>query len=224
MAGKRAEALIRKGQRAWTAIKGTAAEQRFWWLDVGHALIEGKNKANRKEGQKFSEWVQEMFPGLHERAASAAMKWAEESETISEIPDDLTHPVAILAWHREQQATQALPEPLQQIAPTSTPKLTQRDAERVAKTIQRASSNDEGAETAQRHVAGLAKKHGLTVPELTEAAKAGAPDTYFRFAPQLQLQLDEFRDGLRVSIGQMEDAGITTDAIKAIFIHFANSL
>ena len=75
--------------------------------DVGTALIEGKDKDNRKVGQKFSEWVQEMFPGLHERAASAAMKWAEESETISEIPADLTHPVAILAWHREQQAAAA---------------------------------------------------------------------------------------------------------------------
>lgn len=67
-----AQAFIRKGQRAWTAIKATAEEQRTLWLEVGVALMFGKVKENRKPGQKFSDWVTEEFPGLKMRDASDA--------------------------------------------------------------------------------------------------------------------------------------------------------
>lgn len=73
-----ADAGIKRGQRAWTRIKAAAEEQRTLWLEVGVALLYGKNKDNRPKGQKFSEWVQEMFPGLSARYASAAI-WATEN-------------------------------------------------------------------------------------------------------------------------------------------------
>ena len=49
-------------------------------------LKDTKDKANRKEGQKFSEWVQEMFPGLTEKTASDAIWWATNSGSLPEIP------------------------------------------------------------------------------------------------------------------------------------------
>lgn len=94
----------------------------------------------------------------------------------------------------------------------------------MVKTIQRAQSGGEGADIAQRHVEVLAKKHGVTVDQLAEAAKAGAPDTFYRFAPAVQIQLDAFRDELRQSISVMEADGISKDAIKHIFLHFAQTL
>ena len=221
---KRSEAIIRKGQRAWTAIKSTAEEQRFWWLDVGAALREGKDKANRKPGQKFSDWVQEEFPGLNQDTAADAIWFASNSVATTEITADLSHPKNIRVWFNEQQATQALPALLQEIAPTSTPVLTQRDAERVAKTIHRAASGDEGAETALRHLGALAKKHGMTVEGLTDSAKTGAPDIYFRFAPQLQGSIDQFRQTMAATVTQMEQQGISRDAIKHILINIAHSI
>jgi hypothetical protein len=111
----------------------------------------GKQKGNRKQGQKFSEWVQEMFPGLHERTARDAIWLAEHfSEVTSELPGELTHPVNIRAWANEQQAAKALPEDLQQVAPSPTLRLEDRDAEKVAKTVKRAESGQEGADIASR--------------------------------------------------------------------------
>ena len=83
-------------QRAWTAIKATADEQRTLWLEVGVALMYGKDAANRPQVgkdssgrpkyQKFSEWVADNFPGLAPRSADAAMWFCANSATMAEIP------------------------------------------------------------------------------------------------------------------------------------------
>lgn len=101
----------------------------------------GKDKANRG-GLKFSEWVQEMFPGLGARDASDAIWWASNSDVTTEIPAGLSHPQNIRQWFNATQTAQAVPEDLQDVAPAATLQLPQRDAERVAKTILRAQSGD----------------------------------------------------------------------------------
>ena len=225
IASHRASALIRKGQRAWSAIKGTAAEQRFWWLDVGTALIEGKDRANRKGGQKFSEWVQEMFPGLHERDAQSAMEYANKTDILSEIPAGLSHPRAIMDWHREQQATAALPTDAPAINTKTTQEFdSQRDAEKFIKVDQRAETGGEGSETADRMRRAIAKAHGSTVSGLRRAAAQQAPDMAHRFTPSHQLSIDRMRSTLRDSALAMEASGISKDAVKDIFTQFTNSL
>lgn len=196
----RAQSNIRKGQQAWGRIKATAEEQRILWLEVGVALMYGKLKENRADGQKFSEWVSEKFPGLSARYASAALWCSDNSAYYAESLEGVSDPIEAQRLIGEHQATKALPSDLQDITPTPAVVLSQRDAERVAKVVLRASSGDEGAAIASRHLDGLAKKHGTTEEGLKEAAKVGAPDTYFRFSPTVQLQLDDFRAGLRESI------------------------
>jgi len=100
----RAAAYIRKGQRAWGEIKATAAEQRALWLDVGTALAYGKDKANRQAGQKFSEWVQECFPGICIKNEVPAAIWlVSDFPTRKEIPAGLSYPCSIRKWFNEQQ-------------------------------------------------------------------------------------------------------------------------
>ena len=144
--GKRASSSIRKGQRAWTAIKDTAEEQRTLWLEVGVALMYGKMAENRP-GQKFSEWVQEMFPGLVDRHDIADALWfAEESATVTQIPEGLTHPSRIRRWFNEQQATKALPpELLTTPPPVPTTSLPKESAVKVNKLAHRAAAGDEGS-------------------------------------------------------------------------------
>ena len=218
---KRAEAIIRKGQCAWTQIKATAEEQRTLWLEVGVALMYGRQQ--NPSNQAFGRWCEERGFDMDAPVRSDAIWWAEAAASY-DGPKTLTHPTALRKAHREQQATQALPVLLQEIAPTSTPVLTQRDAERVAKTIHRAASGDEGAETALRHLGALAKKHGMTVEGLTDSAKTGAPDIYFRFAPQLQGSIDQFRLTMEATVTQMEQQGVSRDAIKHILINIAHSI
>lgn len=67
----------------------------------------GKQKENRAPGQKFSEWVQEMFSGLLAKTASDALWFAENSAVTADLPGDISHPVNTRDWHREHQATQA---------------------------------------------------------------------------------------------------------------------
>ena len=54
------------------------------WLEVGVALMYGKQKENRERGQKFSEWVNVMFPELSMRDASDAQWFAENLKTVSD--------------------------------------------------------------------------------------------------------------------------------------------
>jgi hypothetical protein len=114
------------GQRAWSFIKKSAADQRQAWLEVGEALLEGKNKANREVGQKFSEWVQEMFPGLDQTHASDAIWYAENSNMVLEIPEGITHPQNIRKAFNEQTA-----------CPAPSPELTLEAPSRLAASIER---------------------------------------------------------------------------------------
>ena len=157
--GKRASSCIRKGQRAWTAIKATAAEQRTLWLEVGVALMYGKLAENRP-GQKFSEWVQGAFPGLDERDASDAVWCAENSVTVTDSGCGLTHPSRIRRWFNEQQATKALPpELLTAPPPVPTASLPKESAVKVNKLAHRAATGDEGSAIADRMLKAFAKTH-----------------------------------------------------------------
>jgi len=143
-----AAALIRKGQRAWKAIKGTAEEQRFWWFDVGLALAEGKalTKAERG-GLLFSEWCLEQFPGIcmENEVPHAIWMATEFSVSSTEIPPTLSYPQAIRRWFNEQQAKAApwdTSEPAPEVVevPAAKKFKTQRDAEKFIKVDQRAES------------------------------------------------------------------------------------
>jgi hypothetical protein len=91
-------------QRAWSQIKATAEEQRVLWLEVGVALMYGKIKENRANGQKFSEWVQEKFEGLGRTDSADAIWFAENLPMIGKTEEGLTHPTSIRRAHSEQQA------------------------------------------------------------------------------------------------------------------------
>ena len=111
----------------------------------------GKQKENRKVGQKFSEWVQEMFPGLNQDTAADAIWYASNSVVATEIPADISHPKNIRVWSSAQQNAAALPIDLQDIAPVATaPVMEKRQAEKASKVINRSKSKGEGSATATR--------------------------------------------------------------------------
>lgn len=138
-----------------------------------------------KADQKFSKWCKDMgFGDMDRRVRADAMWWAEES-TAWTPPEDLTHPVHIRQWAREQQHTALLPADLADIQAESieTIELDERSAEKVAKLSRRARAGDEGSAIAQRHIDALAKKHNTTVQKLEEAATITPPAAYHCFTP-----------------------------------------
>ena len=222
---RRAQAFIRKGQRAWKEIKATAAEQRTLWLEVGVALMYGKIKENRKAGQKFSEWVQEIFPGLPERSVPDAIWFASNSETLSEIPAGVADPICIKRWFNEQEAIQALPTDLQETpAPEPTVVLPKATAVKVNKLVHRSTTDDEGSETAARHLKAFARQHGIDLDALVKAAAEGDPDGYHRFDPPIQQSIDTWRTNMQAGVAAMERTGLSREAIKHLLINLANSL
>lgn len=224
IAGHRAGASIRTGQQAWSQIRATVDEQRTLWLEVGVALMYGKQKNNRAAGQKFSDWVQEMFPGLDMRDASDAQWFAENSDTVTDSCT-LSHPRRIREAHNEQQSTAALPADAPEVSTVSAPKFaSKRDAESFIKLDQRAESKDEGSETATRMRKAVAAKHGTTVEDLRKEASATAPDEFYRFTPTALKAIDAIRLNLRGSAAAMELSGIPKEAIRDIFFQFTNSL
>lgn len=135
---------IARGRAAWNTLKATAEEQRTLWLEVGVALMYGKVKENRAVGQKFSDWVQAMFPGLTGKATADAIWFAENSVVTSELPAGITHPQNIRAWFNEAVQTLTLPQDLQDIAATpSAPVMEKRQAEKASKVINRLKSGGE---------------------------------------------------------------------------------
>ena len=126
------------GKGAWIVL---SCPQTFLVKNFGVALMYGKIKENREKGQKFSDWVQEMFPGLCiKNDVPAAIWFASDFPHSEEIPAGMSNPRCIRAWFNEQQTTQALPSDLQEITPESALLLPQRDAERVAKVVHRSTS------------------------------------------------------------------------------------
>lgn len=243
---RRAAAVIRKGQRAWTEIKATAEEQRTLWLEVGVALMYGKipenrpvvghqpGRPDRPTYQKFSAWVVEMFPGLiHRPTIVDAMWFGAFCTTVVQIPPGLTHPTSIRKWADNPTATVDLdaeeeasipPELKATPAPTQDAKVDHDTGRLLSKMKNRRSYGGEGADMADRGIKAYAKKHGLTEEELLKAAANAAPDEFYLFPLPLQKQLKDFRDGLQASVDQMKASGISIDAIRSIYINLANSL
>jgi hypothetical protein len=142
---------IARGRAAWSTLKASAEEQRTLWLEVGVALMYGKVKENRTVGQKFSDWVRGMFPGLGEHDARAAIWFAEKSSDSLEIPAGMTNPQSIRQWHGEQAQAQALPQELHDIAPVATaPVMDKRQAEKASKVINRMKAG--GPTMCEKHV------------------------------------------------------------------------
>ncbi len=221
-------AIVLKGQRAWTKIKATAEEQRVLWLEVGVALMWGKQKDNREEGQKFSDWVQEMFPGLVDRHDIADALWcAENYVTVTQNTGatvHLTHPSRIRRACMEAFSTQALPPELQTITPETSTVLPKEAAVKINKLFHRSTTGDEGSGPAARHLKAFAKQHGIDVEQLVEAAAIGDPDGHHRFSPTRQAALGKFKDSLLQDMQRMEQDGISKEAIRHILINIANSL
>lgn len=138
------------------------------------ALMYGKIKENRKAGQKFSEWVQSMFPGLDVRVDAAAALWyASVFQHHVEIPEGISHPRNIRDWFNTQETSQALPIDLQETpAPEPTVVLPKATAVKVNKLVHRSTTNDEGSETAARHLKAFAKQE---IKQKQESPLAGAP-------------------------------------------------
>jgi hypothetical protein len=89
------EAVVLRGQQAWCHIKKSAPDQRNAWRDVGEALLEGRSREHREEEQ-FTEWVQEMFPGLQQNEAGAALWFTAEFRGLHvSIPVGMSLPTAI---------------------------------------------------------------------------------------------------------------------------------
>ena len=225
IAEQRAAAFIRRGQRAWTEIKKTAEEQRTLWLEVGVALMYGKLKENR-DGLKFSEWCNQKFPGIDTKNDVPAALWfASDFPSGKEIPAGMSSPQHIRQWFNEQQDIEASPIDGPEIAVAPAPKFAAlRDATKFIKLDQRAESGDEGADTADRMRRAVAKAHDTTVEDLRKEAARVDPDSAYRFSPSLQLSIDRMRDSLRNTASSMEASGISRDAIRDLFIQFANTL
>lgn len=163
-------AIIIRGRRAWGTLKATAAEQRGLWLEVGEALAYGKLKENREVGQKFSEWVQEGFPGLLMRDAADAQWFAENSGAVP-VSCTLTHPHRIRQEFNEQAVVTPPTPELSLEAPTRLTAYIAQVAQQ-AKTINKlASMADRGIgqekATAQRYLDKKAQGFGMGTAELT---------------------------------------------------------
>jgi hypothetical protein len=218
--------VVIEGQKAWIRIKATAKEQRALWLAVGAALRDGKLKENRADGQLFSEWVQEKFPGLHMAHAADVLWFAENSNSVLEIPEHLSHPQSIRQWHRDQQAILENSDPVLREGPVPTKRVSVATAigRRVAALYHRRKTGDEGSPIAARHLTAYAKQHGVTEEELIVAAQESAPDAYYRFSPSAQQQIDHWRDSVRLDISAMERTGLPREAIRSLLINLAHSL
>jgi hypothetical protein len=95
------DAVIQKGQRAWTRIKATAAEQRQLWREVGEALLVGRR--TYRADRVFKLWCDEHGFDMKPNARTGAMWLAENWSTVTVgLPPDLTHPENIRQWHRDQ--------------------------------------------------------------------------------------------------------------------------
>ena len=94
-------ALILRGQRAWTRIKTTAAEQRELWRQVGEALAYGR--AENPSTKAFGAWVIEHGFGDMDRFTRRDALWLADNWhalTGNDSPS-ATHPTAVRIAHRK---------------------------------------------------------------------------------------------------------------------------
>jgi hypothetical protein len=144
------DAKILRGQRAWGKIKATAQEQRELWREVGEALLVGRRI--HKSNQAFGKWLVEYgFDDIKYATRADSMWLAEQDRAVFQsLDNEITHPVAVRQWHRENvKPAYVLPLDLADLNATPVPPTVQldtRSAERIAKTIHRSKSNNEGAD------------------------------------------------------------------------------
>lgn len=95
--------MVLRGQRAWSRIKTTAAEQRQLWREVGEALLE--LRAQHSSNQAFgARCLEEGFDMA--RADRADSMWLAENWTsLSHGDTTLTHPRRIREEYRDLQAS-----------------------------------------------------------------------------------------------------------------------
>ena len=212
------DAVVTRGQHAWSRIKATAAEQRELWRQVGEALAYGR--AMHPSDQKFSQWCKDNGFDMSRKARADAMWWASVYSDYAP-PEGLSHPSNIRESYNEQQSQAALPDDLKDTSITTqpVPSMDTRTAEKVGKLARRAESKDEGSEIAKRHIEALAKKNGVSTEELTEAASIQAPKAFYQFTPsQLEL-LSELKESIQATIPEMEASGLTVEVIAKVFIN-----
>lgn len=223
------DAVVARGQAAWSRIKATSAEQRELWLDVGRALVEGRKRYPGKANDRaFGAWCKDQgFADLDRRDRAAAMKWADVSHRVTHpIPSGLSHPRRLIEWFEEQEQEASLPPDLQTVKATKaeTVELDRRSAERIAKTIHRARYGGEGSETARRHVEAIAKQHRTSPDKLEEAVAIAAPHAYFRFTPEQQKYVSQLGTSITVVKAMLLCAGFTREAIASLLINHANEI
>lgn len=219
------DAVVARGQRAWGRIKATAAEQRELWREVGEALLVGRRL--HKSDKLFGQWVKENgFDDMHRNYRSAAMWLAQNWAVVTASTTCTSDPIQLQKDFNEQKTTSILPADLAEVEAEKVEsiEIDQRSAERVAKVINRAKANDEGSEIAKRHVEALAKKHNTTPEKLEEAVKTTAPAAFFRFTPEQLGMLDELKQNVIETVHELELAGLSREAIAAVFINVAKTL
>jgi hypothetical protein len=215
--------VVAKGQKAWTRIKATAEEQRVLWLEVGNALSMGKYQNPSNQG--FGRWCRAYgFADIHPRYRSAAMWLAANWEAVQTISPNVTDPKELQAQVREQGFEAALPADLQDIQPEAVTVLGDSAGGRVAKLVRRHTGGGEGSAIAKKHLDAIAKKHNTTVEELTNAAKAAAPEIFFQFGPAQVKAVEDLYSSQRNTVTAMEAYGFSREEIKNVFLKFASTI
>jgi len=169
------EAVVIRGQRAWTFIKKSAADQRQAWREVGEALAYGR--ALHKADRAFSQWIKEQGFDDIPRGTRADAMWLAQHwcEVSNDSTPDITHPHALRAAFNEAQADQP-PAPDLTI---ETPSRLTASIEQVApqaKRINRLAAMAEMGEgqeqlTAKKYLDKKAKEFGMEANELASLSK-----------------------------------------------------
>lgn len=132
LASNRAAAFIRKGQRAWTAIKTSAQEQRALWLEIGVALNYGKEM--HPSNQAFSKWCNETGFGDISASVRSNALWFAKNEASCTGCKRVGHPTHIRQWFNDQQPREVLPKKLRSTPqPVRTASLTKETAAKINK-------------------------------------------------------------------------------------------
>lgn len=173
------EAVVIRGQRAWTRIKATAAEQRQLWKEIGEALRYGR--ALHKADRAFAQWVKvNGFDDMARQVRADAMWLAENWTEVSDgLTPDLSNPQVIRKWFNEQ-AKDTPPAPELTIeAPTRLTASIEQVAPVAAKVNKLAAMAERGGgqeqKTAQKYLAKKAKDMGMEPEELVTLSRKLEP-------------------------------------------------
>lgn len=186
-------AVVIRGQRAWSRIKATAAEQRQLWRDIGEALRYGR--ALHKADRAFAQWVKDNgFDDIKPNVRTDSMWLAENwAEVHNGCDPDCTHPTRIRAEVRTAQADTPPSPELTIEAPTRLTASIEQVAPVAAKVNKLAAMAERGEgqeqKTAQKYLAKKAKEMGMEPEELVSLSRKLEPKA--GIAPGLQPVLEE---------------------------------